>query len=99
VCGSFGCCGGLSDCCYGYCGKFFFPAFLLRRMERLKKLTITQAFLFDHDNRFFVGWKLDKSWILCTISWIVLLVDVVGITVAAKMLPAEDDYEAIPDRR
>jgi hypothetical protein len=28
----------------------------------------------------------------------VLLVDVVGITVAAKMLPAEDDYEAIPDR-
>lgn len=59
----------------------------------------TQAFLFDHDNRFFVGWKLDKSWILCTISWIVLLVDVVGITVAAKTLPAEDDYEPIPDRR
>jgi len=58
-----------------------------------------QAFLFDHDNRFFVGWKLDKSWILCTISWIVLLMDVVGITVAAKMLPAEDDYEPIPDRR
>jgi hypothetical protein len=26
-------------------------------------------------------------------------VDVVGITVAAKMLPAEDDYEPIPDRR
>jgi hypothetical protein len=29
----------------------------------------------------------------------VLLMDVVGITVAAKMLPAEDDYEPIPDRR
>ncbi|CAD0094209.1 unnamed protein product [Aureobasidium vineae] len=57
------------------------------------------AFLFDHDNRFFVGWKLDRSWILCTVSWIVLLMDVVGITVAAKMLPAEDDYEPIPDRR
>ena len=25
--------------------------------------------------------------------------DVVGMTVAAKMLPAEDDYEPIPDRR
>jgi hypothetical protein len=96
VCGSFGCCGGLSDYCYGYCGKFF-ASFCY--MDIVKKLTITQAFLFDHDNRFFVGWKLDKSWILCTISWIVLLVDVVGITVAAKMLPAEDDYEAIPDRR
>ncbi|KAG9707204.1 hypothetical protein KCU73_g17670, partial [Aureobasidium melanogenum] len=57
------------------------------------------AFLFDHDNRFFVGWKLDRSWILCTVSWIVLLVDMIGITVAAKMLPAEDDYEPIPDRR
>lgn len=65
-----------------------------RRLTRRK-----QAFLFDHDNRFFVGWKLDKSWILCTVSWIVLLMDVVGITVAAKMLPAEDDYEPIPDRR
>jgi hypothetical protein len=76
----------------------FFVSLLLAWKE-CRKLTITQAFLFDHDNRFFVGWKLDKSWILCTISWIVLLVDVVGITVAAKMLPAEDDYEPIPDRR
>ncbi|KAI5257943.1 hypothetical protein E4T42_00698 [Aureobasidium subglaciale] len=57
------------------------------------------AFLFDHDNRFFVGWTLDKSWILCTISWIVMAVDVVGMSVAAKVLPAEGDYEPIPDRR
>ncbi|THW32238.1 hypothetical protein D6D21_10447 [Aureobasidium pullulans] len=57
------------------------------------------AFLFDHDNRFFVGWKLDKSWILCTVSWVVLLFDIIGISFAAKMMPAEDDYEPIPDRR
>lgn len=68
-------------------------------LEEIVLLTSEQAFLFDHDNRFFVGWKLDRSWILCTVSWIVLLVDMVGIVVAAKMLPAEDDYEPIPDRR
>lgn len=28
-----------------------------------------------------------------------MLVDVVGMAVAAKVLPAEDDYEPIPDRR
>lgn len=60
---------------------------------------VSQAFLYDHDNRFFVGWKLDTSWILCTVSWIVLLFDAVGIAVAANVLPPEDDYEPIPDRR
>jgi hypothetical protein len=57
-----------------------------------------QAYLFDHDSRFFVGWKLDRSWILCTVSWLVLMLDVVGISAAAYIYPSEDDYEPIPDR-
>lgn len=57
-----------------------------------------QAYLYDNDNRFFVGWELDKSWILCTVSWIVLLADATGIVSAAFFLQPEDDYEPIPDR-
>ena len=60
-------------------------------------LTYEQAYLYDHDNRFFVGWELDKSWILCTVSWTVLVFDVVGIIAAALFLPPEDDYEPIPE--
>lgn len=57
----------------------------------------TQAYLYDHDNRFFVGWALDKSWVLCTVSWIVMLFDAVGVVSASFLLPPEDDYEAIPE--
>ena len=56
-----------------------------------------QAYLFDHDNRFFVGWELDKSWILCTVSWCVMMVDALGIIGAALFMPKEDDYELIPE--
>ncbi|KAK0334974.1 hypothetical protein LTR02_015434 [Friedmanniomyces endolithicus] len=55
------------------------------------------VYLYDHDNRFFVGWELDKSWVLCTVSWTVLTVDVLGIVAARYLLPKEDDYEPIPD--
>ncbi|KAF2482795.1 hypothetical protein BDY17DRAFT_299179 [Neohortaea acidophila] len=55
------------------------------------------AYLYEHDNRFFVGWELDKSWILCTVSWIVLLVDALAVVGAAVLLPKEDDYELIPE--
>ncbi|KAK5133742.1 hypothetical protein LTR08_007392 [Meristemomyces frigidus] len=57
------------------------------------------AYLYDHDNRFFVGWELDKSWILCTVSWIVLAVDTLGVVGAKLLLPKEDDYEPIPEPR
>ncbi|KAI9709343.1 MAG: hypothetical protein M1820_003463 [Bogoriella megaspora] len=56
------------------------------------------AFLYDHDDRFFPGWKLDVSWILCTISWAILALDAIGIATAALVLPSEGDYELIPDR-
>jgi hypothetical protein len=60
---------------------------------------IVQAYLYDHDNRFFVGWELDKSWILCTVSWIVMLLNGIGVTIAAYVLVPEDDYEMIPEPR
>lgn len=56
-----------------------------------------QAFLYDHDNRFFVGWELDKSWALCTTSWAVLFLDAVGVFCAATFMSKEDDYELIPE--
>jgi hypothetical protein len=59
---------------------------------------VHQAFLYDHDDRFFPGWKLDVSWILCTVSWTVLALDAAGIIIAALTLPSEGDYELIPDR-
>lgn len=62
-------------------------------------LTVTQAYLFEHDNRFFVGWELDKSFVLCTVSWVVLLLNAVGVVAAAMFLPPQDDYEPIPEPR
>ena len=59
---------------------------------------IIVAYLNDHDVRFSIGWKLDISTILCTVSWVLLLLDFAGITGAALVLPPEDDYEPIPDR-
>jgi len=58
-----------------------------------------QAYLYDHDNRFFVGWALDKSFVLCTVSWVVLLLNGLGVTLAAYVLVPEDDYEMIPEPR
>lgn len=41
--------------------------------------------------------KLDTSWILCTISWSVMILLACGISSAALLLPAEGGYELIPD--
>jgi len=54
------------------------------------------AYLFDHDERFFPGWQLDTSWILCTVSWSLALLTGVGIGAAAYTLPDEGGYELIP---
>ncbi|KAF1817574.1 hypothetical protein P152DRAFT_454155 [Eremomyces bilateralis CBS 781.70] len=54
------------------------------------------AFLYDHDARFFLGWRLDTSWILCTVSWSVLLMSAVGVAAAGWCLPEEGGYELIP---
>ncbi|KAF2739674.1 hypothetical protein EJ04DRAFT_531552 [Polyplosphaeria fusca] len=55
------------------------------------------AFLYDHDERFFDGWYLDLSFTLATISWSLLVLTGLGIAASAIYLPAEGDYELIPD--
>jgi hypothetical protein len=57
----------------------------------------TQAYLFENDDRFFVGWYLDKSWVMCTVSWSFQALCAIAITMAALILPSEGGYELIPD--
>ncbi|KAL1583785.1 hypothetical protein WHR41_07126 [Cladosporium halotolerans] len=76
--------------------KILSPMIMVVAAAQLVAMTLV-AYLYDHDNRFFVGWALDKSWILCTVSWIVMLFDAVGVVSASFLLPPEDDYEAIPE--
>lgn len=56
-----------------------------------------QAYLFDNEDRFFVGWKLDESWIFCTVSWCIGLFCATAVIVSAYILPSEGGYELIPD--
>jgi hypothetical protein len=56
-----------------------------------------QAYLFDNDARFFPGFQLDSSWILCTVSWSLMLVCAAAVTIAAFVLPSEGGYELIPN--
>lgn len=58
------------------------------------------AFLYDNDERFFPpGWRLDSSWILCTVSWAFSFMIATGLIAAAIVLPEEGNYELIPDGR
>jgi len=56
------------------------------------------AYLFDYDERFFAGWRLDVAFVLCTVSWIVSIVAASLVALSAYVLPSEGDYELIPDR-
>ncbi|KAI9805671.1 MAG: hypothetical protein M1833_005164 [Piccolia ochrophora] len=55
------------------------------------------SYLFEHDEKFFAGWKLDLSWIMCTVSWSVLVLCAAGISLSAYALPSEGGYELIPN--
>ncbi|KAK2797427.1 hypothetical protein FQN51_008459 [Onygenales sp. PD_10] len=55
------------------------------------------SYLVENDDRFFLGWKLDDSWIMCTVSWCLALLGAVAVVVAARVLPAEGGYELIAD--
>ena len=56
-----------------------------------------QAYLYDEDDRFFPGWRLDSSWILCTVSWSILVISASGLIASAYTLPSEGGYELILD--
>lgn len=52
-------------------------------------------YLYDYDDRFFVGWKLDLSWILATVSWSLMGLLAAFIPVAGWFLPPEGGYELL----
>jgi hypothetical protein len=58
------------------------------------------AYVKDHHGIYQVpGWRLDTSWILCTISWIVMGLAGVFFALSAVMFRTEDGYEVIPSER
>ncbi|KAF2215799.1 hypothetical protein CERZMDRAFT_35154 [Cercospora zeae-maydis SCOH1-5] len=75
--------------------KILCPLLAVVALAQLVAMSLV-AGVFEHDSRFFVGWSLDKSWILCTVSWTVLLVNAASVLGAAFCLEPEDDYEMIP---
>ena len=58
-----------------------------------------QAYLYDNDDRFFVGWKLDKAWILCTVSWCIAVISAAFLSLSAYAFSPEGGYELIPSER
>lgn len=57
------------------------------------------AYLFDNDDQFFEGWKLDKAWIMCTVSWCVAVLSAAFLALSAFAFGPEDGYELIPSER
>ena len=59
-----------------------------------------QAYSYDNDNRYNVpGYSLDISWILCTVSWSVMVLSAAFFTLSAFIFKSEDGYELIPSER
>jgi hypothetical protein len=52
------------------------------------------AFLYDNDDRF-ATWNLDLSWILTTVSWVVVFTIASTLIGTAFILPPEGDYELL----
>jgi len=84
--------GGVQQRSYGW--KLVIPLLSLASTVQLLSMAIV-AYLFDHDERFFPGWKLDISWILCTLSWGLLALTSTAIGAATYVLPSEGGYELI----
>ncbi|KAK6332577.1 hypothetical protein TWF730_004237 [Orbilia blumenaviensis] len=49
------------------------------------------SYVYENDERFFVGWRLDVSWVLCTFSWGVILVVAGLVGLVGWVLPAEEE--------
>jgi len=57
------------------------------------------AYELDYDERFFPGWELGRSWVLCTVSLAVVLGTAVGAGVGSYLMRPEGGYELIPSER
>ncbi|KAK6507206.1 hypothetical protein TWF481_005656 [Arthrobotrys musiformis] len=47
------------------------------------------SYVYENDERFFVGWRLDVCWVLCTFSWGVILVVTGLVGLVGWVLPEE----------
>jgi len=54
--------------------------------------------LFENDPRFFPGWRLDRSFVLCAVSVTVQVMVAGGVAAAAWGLGEEGGYELIPEQ-
>jgi len=54
------------------------------------------AYVYDNDDRFFPGWRLDASFGMCTASWCIMMLTASGLIASAFLLPEEAGYELIP---
>jgi hypothetical protein len=58
----------------------------------------SQAYLFDNDDMFLVpGWRLDSSWVLCTVSAAASVLCALGLAASAYLLPPERGYTLLRD--
>ncbi|KKZ66808.1 hypothetical protein EMCG_07497 [[Emmonsia] crescens] len=55
------------------------------------------SYLHDNDDHFYLGFRLDDSFIMCTVSWCLALFAAVSVIFAARVLPSEGGYELIAD--
>ncbi|OJD20625.1 hypothetical protein ACJ73_08036 [Blastomyces percursus] len=56
------------------------------------------SYLNDNDDHFYLGFRLDDSFIMCTISWCLALLTAATIIFAARVLPSEGGYELIAEQ-
>ncbi|EEQ91468.2 uncharacterized protein BDCG_06588 [Blastomyces dermatitidis ER-3] len=56
------------------------------------------SYLNDNDDHFYLGFRLDDSFIMCTVSWCLALLAAATIIFAARVLPSEGGYELIAEQ-
>jgi hypothetical protein len=67
-------------------------------MASVDASNLLQAYLLDNEEQFIVPfWRLDTSWILCTVSAGTLALCTLCLITSAYVLPPEDGYEFLND--
>lgn len=48
------------------------------------------SYVYENDERFFVGWRLDVCWVICVVSWGVVAVVAGLVGLVGWVLPEEE---------
>ncbi|KAL4950969.1 hypothetical protein BDW69DRAFT_171016 [Aspergillus filifer] len=70
---------------------------LLSAFVQAAGMAIVTYLVDNAEGPFFPGWRLDESWIYCTVSWCISVFSAGALIAAAHSLPSEGGYELIPD--